>query len=108
MWPVPRQTSPRRERWPQRDECDKLLTEMNLRARTQLLRAPSVPCDVIGLTFDEVPDPVAVKAKMPPPLTPLIDGNIAFRQHDQGHVDAPNWPTFIEFVSRYFQSPGDR
>lgn len=29
------------ERWPQRDECDKLLTAMNSRARTQLLRAAS-------------------------------------------------------------------
>jgi len=58
----------------------------------------------LGLSFDNVPDPV--KAKMPPPLTPLIDGDIAFRQHDQGHVDAPNWPTFIEFAGRYFNSPG--
>ena len=60
----------------------------------------------LGLSFDVVPDPVAVKAKMPPPLTPLIDGDIAFRQHDQGHVDAPNWPTFIEFAGHYFKSPG--
>jgi len=60
----------------------------------------------LGLSFDDVPDPVAVKAKMPPPLTPLIDGDIAFRQHDQGHVDAPDWPTFIEFAGRYFKSPG--
>jgi hypothetical protein len=60
----------------------------------------------LGLSFDDVPDPVAVKARMPPPLTPLIDGDIAFRQHDQGHVDAPNWPTFIEFARRYFTSPG--
>jgi len=62
----------------------------------------------LGLSFDDVPDPVAVKAKMPPPLTPLIDGDIAFRQHDQGHVDAPNWPTFIEFAGHYFKSPGFR
>jgi hypothetical protein len=60
----------------------------------------------LGLSFDDVPDPVAVKTRMPPPLTPLIDGDIAFRQHDQGHVDAPNWPTFIEFAGRYFKSPG--
>ncbi len=62
----------------------------------------------LGLTFDNVPDPIAVKARMPPPLTPLIDGDIAFRQHDQGHVDAPNWPTFIEFARHYFKSPGVR
>jgi hypothetical protein len=62
----------------------------------------------LGLRFDDVPDPIAVKARMPPPLTPLIDGDIAFRQHDQGHTDAPNWPTFIEFCGRYFTSPGFR
>jgi hypothetical protein len=60
----------------------------------------------LGLSFDEVPDPIAVKAKMPPPLTPLIDGDIAFRQHDQGHTDVPNWPTFLEFCGRYFKAPG--
>jgi hypothetical protein len=58
----------------------------------------------LGLVFDNVPDPM--KAKMPPPLTPLIDGDIAFRQHDQGHTDAPNWSTFIEFCGHYFKSPG--
>jgi len=62
----------------------------------------------LGISFENVPDPMAVKAQMPPPLTPLIDGDIAFRQHDQGHTDAPNWPTFIEFCGRYFKSPGFR
>ncbi len=33
--------------------------------------------------------------------TPLIDGDIAFRQHTGGHTPAPNWPTFIAFASRY-------
>jgi hypothetical protein len=51
-----------------------------------------------------VPDPL--KARIPPPLTPLIDGDIAFRQHDQGHTDAPNWSTFLEFCGHYFKSPG--
>jgi hypothetical protein len=60
----------------------------------------------LGLSFDKVPDPMAVLTQMPPPLTPLIDGDIAFRQHDQGHTDAPNWPTFIEFAGHYFRSPG--
>jgi len=60
----------------------------------------------LGISFDDVPDAVAVKAKMPPPLTPLIDGDVAFRQHDGGHVDGPNWPTFIEFASHNFKSPG--
>ena len=33
--------------------------------------------------------------------TPLIDGDLAFRQHAGGHTPAPNWPTFITFASRY-------
>jgi hypothetical protein len=37
----------------------------------------------------------------PPIETPLIDGNLAFRQHSGGHTPAPNWPTFVEFASRY-------
>jgi hypothetical protein len=36
--------------------------------------------------------------------TPLIDGDIAFRQHSGGHTPAPNWPTFLEFAARYFHS----
>ena len=43
----------------------------------------------------------------PPTETPLIDGDIAFRQHAAGHTTGPNWPTFLQFASRYFspQSP---
>jgi hypothetical protein len=60
----------------------------------------------LGLVFDDVPDVHAVKARMPPIRTPLIDGDIAFRQHDREHTDAPNWSTYIEFVGHYFKSPG--
>lgn len=35
--------------------------------------------------------------------TTLIDGEIAFRQHSSGHTPMPNWPTFIEFASRYLK-----
>jgi hypothetical protein len=38
--------------------------------------------------------------------TPLIDGDLAFRQHSGGHTPAPNWPTFITFASRYLHAPG--
>lgn len=37
--------------------------------------------------------------------TPLIDGDIAFRQHSGGHTPAPNWPTFLKFAERYFSMP---
>ena len=41
----------------------------------------------------------------PPMETPLIDGDLAFRQHAGGHTPAPNWPTFITFASRYLHAP---
>ena len=39
----------------------------------------------------------------PPMGTGLMDGDIAFRQHNGGHTDAPNWPVFLEFAARYFE-----
>ena len=39
----------------------------------------------------------------PPIETPLIDGDLAYRQHAQGHTPAPNWPVFIQFASRYWK-----
>jgi peptidoglycan/xylan/chitin deacetylase (PgdA/CDA1 family) len=43
--------------------------------------------------------------ELPPIETPLIDGDIAFRQHSGGHTPGPNWPTFITFASRYIKAP---
>jgi len=37
----------------------------------------------------------------PPVETPLIDGELAYRQHSAGHTPVPNWPTFIMFAGRY-------
>ena len=41
--------------------------------------------------------------EFPPIETPLITGAIGFRQHTKGHTPAPNWPTFIEFASRFIR-----
>ncbi|MEQ9437788.1 MAG: acetylxylan esterase [Cyclobacteriaceae bacterium] len=41
--------------------------------------------------------------EFPPVETALIEGDIAFRQHAEGHTPAPNWPVFIEFASKYFE-----
>jgi GH35 family endo-1,4-beta-xylanase/peptidoglycan/xylan/chitin deacetylase (PgdA/CDA1 family) len=43
-------------------------------------------------------------AEFPKAETTLINGEIAFRQHAGGHTPAPNWPTFIQFASRYFKT----
>jgi hypothetical protein len=42
-------------------------------------------------------------SEFPPMGTAVIDGDIAYRQHNQGHTPGPNWPTFIEFASKYWQ-----
>jgi hypothetical protein len=41
--------------------------------------------------------------EFPPIGTPLIEGDLAFRQHSEGHTPAPNWPAFLTFASRYFK-----
>lgn len=39
--------------------------------------------------------------KMPAVNVSLLDGELAWRQHDGGHTDAPNMKYFIEWASRY-------
>jgi hypothetical protein len=41
-------------------------------------------------------------AEYPALETTMDSGDIAFRQHSGGHTPAPNWPSFLEFASRYF------
>ena len=38
--------------------------------------------------------------KMPPVNTGLLDGELAWRQHDGGHTDAPNFKYFIPWASK--------
>jgi len=38
--------------------------------------------------------------RMPPVNTGLLDGQLAWRQHDGGHTDAPNIKYFIEWVDK--------
>jgi hypothetical protein len=33
----------------------------------------------------------------------LMDGDLAFRQHNEGHTPGPNWPFFLDFAERYFK-----
>jgi hypothetical protein len=37
---------------------------------------------------------------MPPVNTGLLDGELAWRQHDGGHTDAPNMRYFIEWANK--------
>jgi hypothetical protein len=33
-----------------------------------------------------------------------IKGDIGYRYHEGGHTDAPDWPAFFEFASKYFKT----
>jgi len=36
--------------------------------------------------------------------TAITSGDIAFRQHSAGHTPGPNWPVFLDFAARYFNT----
>ena len=40
-------------------------------------------------------------AKMPPVNAGLLDGQLAWRQHDGGHTDGPNWKYFIAWADKF-------
>src|SRR5205814_10288471 len=48
--------------------------------------------------------------KMPAVNVSMLDGHLAWRQHDGGHTDAPNWKYFIPWASRVlnYTPPADR
>lgn len=51
----------------------------------------------LGVTNDHT------REKMPPVNTGLLDGDLAWRQHDGGHTDAPNIKYFLPWASRYLE-----
>jgi lysophospholipase L1-like esterase len=52
------------------------------------------------------------KEMMPAVSVSVLEGHLAWRQHDGGHTDGPNWKYFIPWADRNFQrptrSPADR
>jgi lysophospholipase L1-like esterase len=42
-----------------------------------------------------------MKEKMPAVNVGLLDGQLAWRQHDGGHTDGPNWKYFIPWADRF-------
>jgi hypothetical protein len=45
-------------------------------------------------------------AKMPAVNVGLLDGQLAWRQHDGGHTDGPNWKYFIPWADRFLHHNG--
>lgn len=50
----------------------------------------------LGTTDDYKNEP------MPPVNQGLLDGHLAWRQHDGGHTDAPNMTHFINWAEEHF------
>jgi lysophospholipase L1-like esterase len=42
------------------------------------------------------------KEQMPPVNVGLLDGRLAWRQHDGGHTDGPNWKYFLSWADHFF------
>src|SRR5437773_1303140 len=42
--------------------------------------------------------------KMPPVNVGLLDGQLAWRQHDGGHTDAPNWKYFLPWADKLLKT----
>jgi len=42
-------------------------------------------------------------AKMPPVNEGLLEGQLAWRQHDGGHTDGPNWKHFIPWANKFLK-----
>jgi lysophospholipase L1-like esterase len=55
-----------------------------------------------------------MKEKMPAVNVGLLDGQLAWRQHDGGHTDGPNWKHFIPWADKFLKhsssvrEPADR
>jgi hypothetical protein len=43
--------------------------------------------------------------KMPAVNVSMLDGQLAWRQHDGGHTDGPNWKHFIPWANRFLGRP---
>jgi hypothetical protein len=41
-----------------------------------------------------------------PAVNTLVGGELAWRQHDGGHTNLPNFPTFFEWAGKYISTPG--
>jgi hypothetical protein len=52
----------------------------------------------LGTPGDYLTDPM-------PAVTTLIGGELAWRQHDGGHTNVPNFPAFFEWAGRYLAAP---
>ena len=50
--------------------------------------------------------PGAYRTDKLPAVNQLIGGELAWRQHDRGHTNIPNFPAFYEWAGKYIATPG--
>jgi hypothetical protein len=55
----------------------------------------------LGTSGDYLTDPM-------PAVNTLIGGELAWRQHNGGHTNVPNFPAFFEWAGHYISAPGIR
>jgi hypothetical protein len=48
------------------------------------------------------------KEKMPAVNVSMLDGQLAWRQHDGGHTDGPNWKYFIPWADKFLKHTSSR
>ena len=48
------------------------------------------------------------KERMPAVNVGMLDGQLAWRQHDGGHTDGPNWKYFIPWADKFLGHPSTR
>ena len=59
----------------------------------KFLRCPYAHAKVVSID-------ISAAEKMPGVNVGLLDGQLAWRQHDGGHTDGPNWKYFIPWADR--------
>ena len=64
--------------------------------------SPHSPFQPLGAKGLGVSDDYATE-KMPAVNVGLLDGELAWRQHDGGHTDAPNWKYFLSWADFHFK-----
>ena len=47
-------------------------------------------------------------ARMPPVTSGLLGGQLAWRQHDAGHTDGPNWKYFLAWADKFLEHTAPR
>ncbi|MDR2802230.1 MAG: hypothetical protein LBB31_03325, partial [Prevotellaceae bacterium] len=56
-----------------------------------------------GLVMEDVMDYNGKKIPMPVTDKAYLSGDIGYRRHHEGHVAAPNYPAFKEFMWKYWK-----